>query len=82
LHETKKKISGALLGIKRPETLKPHAIKIQVTDLELDTKTIYNSICAAAKALNINHSRISDYFSRNGIKSNLIKEDMFLVYQK
>jgi hypothetical protein len=33
--ETKKKISGALLGIKRPETLKPHAKKIEVNYLEL-----------------------------------------------
>jgi hypothetical protein len=53
----------ALLGIKRPETLKPHAIKIEVSDLELDTKIIYNSICAAAEALNIRHSIISGYFS-------------------
>ena len=32
--ETKEKISAALLGIKRPETLKPNAQKIEVLDLE------------------------------------------------
>lgn len=39
--------------------------KIEVTDLELDTKTSYSSIYAAAKALNINHGTILGYFRQN-----------------
>ncbi len=46
----------------------PNSLKIVVTDLELDTKTTYNSIRAAAKALNIQHSIISKYFKNNRIK--------------
>jgi hypothetical protein len=40
-------------------------IKIQVTDLELNTSTIYHSMYEAAKALNIPQSRISLYFRNN-----------------
>ncbi len=44
----------------------PNSIKIEVSwALELDTKTLYNSIWAAARALNINPGRISGYFTRN-----------------
>jgi hypothetical protein len=43
----------------------PNSKKIEVTDLELDTKTVYNSIGAAAKALNINHGVITGYFRQN-----------------
>jgi hypothetical protein len=32
----------------------PNSIKIEVTDLELNTKTIYKSMRAGARALNIN----------------------------
>jgi hypothetical protein len=43
----------------------PSSQKIQVTDLELKTKTTYNSIRAAARALNISQSRITAYFRNN-----------------
>jgi hypothetical protein len=43
----------------------PNAIKIEVTDLELDTKTTYNSMGEAARALNIKICRISSYFKQN-----------------
>jgi hypothetical protein len=46
----------------------PNSQKIVVTDLEFETKTTYNSIRAAAKALNIHHNIISGYFNRNQIK--------------
>jgi hypothetical protein len=37
-------------------------IKIEVLDLELKTKTIYNSMRAAAESLNISHTGIVRYF--------------------
>jgi hypothetical protein len=51
--ETKEKISAALLGIKRPETLKPNAQKIEVLDLETKKSTIFPSISEAERALSI-----------------------------
>lgn len=48
----------------------PKSIKIQVTDLELNTKTIYKSMRAAARALNIGQSSISKYFLYNMEKPN------------
>ena len=39
--------------------------KIEVFDLQKNTTTYYNSISEAARALNINKSRISEYFSKN-----------------
>jgi hypothetical protein len=58
----------------------PHAKKIEVTDVTTNISTSYDSMGAAARALNISKSCISRYFSRNGIKKNLIKEDMFLNF--
>jgi hypothetical protein len=43
----------------------PNSIKIQVTDLELNTSTIYNSMGEAARALNIDVRIISTYFKQN-----------------
>lgn len=43
----------------------PNSIEIEVTDLELNTKTTFGSICEAARALNINHGVITAYFKRN-----------------
>jgi hypothetical protein len=43
----------------------PNSIKIEVTDLELNTKTIYNSMSAAARALNFDVRIISTYFKQN-----------------
>jgi hypothetical protein len=39
--------------------------KIEVTDLTKNQKTIYNSIRAAGRALDINQARISVYFKLN-----------------
>jgi hypothetical protein len=64
--ESKAKISKALKGHKGG--FQPRSQKIEVTDIELNTSTIYNSIGAAARALNITQSRISLYFNRNQIK--------------
>jgi hypothetical protein len=65
--ETRAKLSASMMGNSNGK-IQPNSIKIVVTDLELDTKTTYNSICAAAKALNIHPGRISEYFNRNQIK--------------
>lgn len=46
----------------------PNAIKIEVTDLELKTKTTYTSFRAASRALNINNFTISAYFKRNQMR--------------
>jgi hypothetical protein len=46
----------------------PNRIKIEVLDLETDTKTIYDSMRETARALNISQARISNYFLRNQIK--------------
>jgi hypothetical protein len=53
--ETRSKISSS----------QPNGLKIQVTDLEVNTSTIYNSLGAAARALKIPLSSISNYFTRN-----------------
>jgi group I intron endonuclease len=79
--ETRAKLAAAKKGIKKSEETRakmsaskmgntnaknhPNFIKIEVTDLELNTKTIYNSIHEAARALNIHPGRISEYFTRN-----------------
>lgn len=41
---------------------KPNCIKIEILDLELNTKTIYNSIKEAARDLKISHVSIINYF--------------------
>jgi hypothetical protein len=43
---------------------KAKKIKIEVTDLELKTYTIFNSMSGGARALNIRQSSISKYFDR------------------
>jgi hypothetical protein len=40
-------------------------INVKVTDLETNITTTYNSMSAAASALNIPKSRISMYFANN-----------------
>jgi len=56
--ETKAKLRVAAFN-------QPSCMKIEVTDLELDTKTIYPSISEAARALSISQSSISQYFAKN-----------------
>jgi len=43
----------------------PNSIKIQETDLELNTSTINNSMGEAARALNIDVRIFSTYFKNN-----------------
>src|SRR5260221_7409402 len=56
-------------------------IKVKVTDLgwlrrpPTNISTTLDSLCAAARALNISQSRITKYFSQN--QKNHTKEDMF-----
>jgi hypothetical protein len=73
------KVAGSTLGFKYTEKSRtkmstfwidnsnsknqPNAVKIEVLDLETDITTIFHSIREAGKALNINHSIISEYFS-------------------
>jgi hypothetical protein len=53
--ETRAKISAS----------NPNSLKIEVTDLYLNSKTTYNSIHEAARTLSIRQGRISTYFIRN-----------------
>jgi hypothetical protein len=46
----------------------PNSLQIEVTDLELNTKTSYPSIRAAARALNISPPSIYQYFKNNQTK--------------
>jgi hypothetical protein len=62
--ETRAKMSASQMGNSNGKN-QPNSIKIEVTDLETNTKTIFNSISAAAKALNILQQTISVYFKRN-----------------
>jgi group I intron endonuclease len=63
--EHKANISASMMGNNNG---KNSSIKIEVTDLEVNTSTIYNSLGAAARALKISKSSISNYFSRNQTK--------------
>ncbi len=56
--ETRAKIGAKALN-------QQSCIKVEVLDLETDTKTIYNSLSEAARALNIADRAISQYFTRN-----------------
>jgi hypothetical protein len=56
----------------------PSSLKIEVIDLELNTKTTYNSMLAATRALNLNSAIISKYIKRNQISPYLIKRGTYL----
>jgi hypothetical protein len=62
--ETKAKMSASKMGNSNSK-IQPNAQQILVTDLELNTKTIYNSMREAARALNISIQGISLYFKNN-----------------
>ena len=65
--ETRKKISEQKLGKPKPRSEgagKPSQ-KIEVIDIQNHITTIYDSISAAALALDIKQSLISMYFHRN-----------------
>jgi group I intron endonuclease len=72
--ETRAQMSASKMGKNNPMFGKtncgshPNSTKIEVTDLELNTKTTFGSISEAARALNITHCVISTYFRRNQIK--------------
>jgi len=66
------KIAGSSRGFKQTEEWKvqnilgqPNRMKIIVTDLETNISTCYDSIGLASRALGINDTVISRYFSRN-----------------
>lgn len=62
--ETRAKMSASKMGNSYGKN-NPNSLKIEVTDLELGTQTVYDSIHEAARALNFPQSRISMYFKRN-----------------
>jgi group I intron endonuclease len=62
--ETLCKMSASKMGNSNSK-IQPNAQQILVTDLELNTKTIYKSMRAAARALNIRQSSISNYLAFN-----------------
>jgi group I intron endonuclease len=65
--ETKKKISDAMVGNTNSKN-HPNSQQIQVFDEKTNQTTTYNSISAAASALNVKHSTIVNYFARNQSK--------------
>jgi len=62
--DAKKKISDSMVGNKN----QPNSQQIEVTDIQNNTTTYYDSIRKAGRALNINESSI-----RKNIKSNINK---------
>jgi group I intron endonuclease len=57
--------NNPMFGISRPEGAGSPSQPIEVVYMEKNETTIYNSMSEAARALNINKSRISTYFSNN-----------------
>jgi group I intron endonuclease len=66
--ETRAKISNAQKGRPRQEGSGKPSQKIEVTDIKNNITTIYDSMSAAALALNIGQSTISKYLARNDQK--------------
>lgn len=62
--EDKANISASLMGNSNGKN-QPSSLKIEVTDIELNSKTIFPSIKAAARSLNIRQSSISNYLASN-----------------
>jgi hypothetical protein len=61
----------------------PNAQKIQVTDIYLNSSTLYNSINEAARALNLPHCRITQYFTNNQYQKKPYKgRYIFTLYTK
>ena len=63
-----KKISDAKEGQQRAEGAGRAPQQIEVTDITKNQTTTYDSIREAARALNINHTRIVMYFANNQTK--------------
>ena len=49
----------------KPKSLRRPSQQIEVTDIKNNQTTTYDSIREAARALNIDHTRIVKYFSNN-----------------
>jgi hypothetical protein len=62
--EDKANISASLMGNSNAKN-HPNSLKIQVTDLETNISTTYDSIRAAERALNLNSGIITTYFKNN-----------------
>jgi group I intron endonuclease len=62
--EHKAKISASMFG-KNNAKNQPSSLKIEVTDLEKNISTIFNSMGEAARALKIAQAIISTYFRNN-----------------
>jgi len=62
--ETRAKMSASKMANSNGKN-HPNSLKIQVTDIEFNSSTLYNSMNEAARALNIPQSRISLYFKNN-----------------
>jgi len=65
LDETLKKMSEKRLGKPRPEGSGRPSQKIEVIDIKNNTITLYDSMAAAAIALDIKREIISQFFSKN-----------------
>jgi group I intron endonuclease len=63
-----KKMSASLQGRKKPLTSGKAPVKIEVVDIKNNKTTRYDSISAAALALNIGQSAISKYLARKDQK--------------
>lgn len=66
-----------MFGKPRPEGSGHPGQKIEVLDVETDSTITYDSIAEAARALNIKHSTIVNYFARN--QKNLTKESIYFT---
>lgn len=66
--EILKKMSASLRGRKKPELSGKAPVKIEVVDIKNNITTRYDSISAAALALNIGQSTISKYLVRKDDK--------------
>jgi group I intron endonuclease len=66
--ETRKKMSDANLGQAKPKGSGRPCHRIEVFDNKNNQTTTYDSISAAARALNIQKATISKYFARDSQK--------------
>lgn len=55
-----------LIGDASEKALVQPSIKVEVTDLTLNQKTVYSSIGLAGRALCVRQTSISTYFSKGG----------------
>ena len=65
MSDAKKGENHPMFGKPRPEGFGKPSQQIEVTDIKNNQTTTYDSIREAARALNIDHTRIVKYFSNN-----------------